>query len=663
VRRRPLALAALAVLLAIIVGCYAAPWLAPYRPDATNLFGTLRGPSPAHLLGTDELGRDILSRLMYGGRATLTEAALVVVVTLGLGLPAGLLAGFAGGWTDRVIMYLADIGLALPVIVIILLVLAIFNGNLQVAMVGMGVLLVPPLARIIRSAALAVRAEPYVDAARVSGVRPARIIIRHVLPRVRGTILTQASIVAALALLFTTGLAYLGFGPAAPSPSWGSMTAEADQVLAHSPWLLVASGGAIGLTVLCLGLVGDALRDITTGAWTGQADPAPGNPRFRRRHPPADAAGAGGAGGGEGAGGDGRTGAEGAGAGAEGAGPEGAEGAGAEGAEALLRVRGLTVTFPRGEREVAVTQGVSLEVRAGETVGLVGESGCGKTSVARAIVGLLRGGGRVAAGRVYFGGRDVTSLAGREARRYRGGQVALITQEPMASLDPSWRVGALVAQAVRCHKPMPKAAAAVRVRELFELVRLPDPDRVARLYPHELSGGMAQRVAIARALAGNPSLLVADEPTTALDVTLQAEILALLRTLQRETGLAVLIVSHDWQVVADSCDRVIVMYAGQVVEQAPAADILGSPRHPYTRLLLAASTSSAPDGAQSLPVIAGTIPAPEDWPPACHFGARCPHATDACHAGPVPLSPVPPVSVAGRLARCVRVGELAGSAP
>jgi peptide/nickel transport system permease protein len=258
---------------------------------------------------------------------------------------------------------------------------------------------------------------------------------------------------------------------------------------------------------------------------------------------------------------------------------------------------------------------------------------------------------------VYFGGRDVTNLSGREARRYRGGQVALITQEPMASLDPTWRVGHLVAQAVRCHADLSAKAARARVRELFELVQLPDPDRVARCYPHELSGGMAQRVAIARALADRPELLIADEPTTALDVTLQAEILALLRSLQRDTGMAVLVVSHDWQVVADMCDRVVVMYAGQVVEQAAAGRLLADPVHPYTRLLLAASPANAPDDAEQLPVIPGSIPSPEDWPPACRFAPRCPHAAGPCQAGPVALTVPEP----DRLVRCVRAGELSGS--
>jgi peptide/nickel transport system permease protein len=612
-RKRPLALIACGVLTLIIVACLAAPLIAPASPNAENLMASLQGPSGAHWLGTDELGRDILTRLLYGGRATLAEAGLVLVITLVIGVPVGLLAGFIGGWTDRVLMYLADIGLALPVIVLVLLVVAIFNGNLQIAMIGLGVLLVPPLSRVIRAAALTVRNELYVDAAHVSGVPPVRIIVRHVLPRIRGTVITQATIIAAIAVLFTTALAFLGFGPTPPNPSWGSMISESGQVLAHSPWLLISSGGITGITILCLGLAGDSLRDITTAPWAGD-DGGTGGTR-----PPVRRAGL-----------------------VEIAPPEGTS---------LLSVRELTVSYPRDGTEVAVTHELSLDVRSGEIVGLVGESGCGKTSVARAVPGLLRG-GRVAAGTIWFDGEDVTRLSGQRARRYRGGEVAFIAQEPLASLDPTCRVGRLVAQAARCHEKLSAAQARERVRELFTMVGLPRPDEVANMYPHELSGGMAQRVAIARALAGRPRLLIADEPTTALDVTLQAEFLGLLRSLQRQTGMAVLIVSHDWQVVERVCDRVVVMYAGQVVEESPAPALLEDAAHPYTRLLLAASPAHALDGARSLPVIGGTIPAPEDWPLTCRFESRCPHAADVCHDGPIPLLAAGP----DHLARCVQVG-------
>jgi peptide/nickel transport system permease protein len=630
--RRPTAVAAFVLILAIIISCAAAPWIAPYHPDVANLSDALSSPSARHWLGTDELGRDILSRLMYGGRPALLDALLVVAVTLGIGVPVGMLAGFAGGWIDRLTMQVADVGLALPTMVIVLVVLSVFQGKLQIAMIVLGILLVPPLVRIMRAAALAVRAELYVDAAKVSGVPTVRIVFRHVLPRVRGTILVQAALVAALSLLFTTGLAFLGFGTSPPNPSWGSMTAEASQTLAQSPWLLIASGGVIGVTVLCLGLLGDAIRDVTVGSWTGSMDVATARSRRRTARVSAGVPTAG-------------VTAVDADADADAPDPE-----------ALLSLRGLTVSFPRDGRDVAVVSGVSLDIRPNETVGLVGESGCGKTSVARSVIGLLRGGGRVAAGRIIFDGHDVTDLRGKEVRKLRGGQIALISQEPMAALDPTCRVGTLLAQAVRCHQRMPASAARQRVLELLRMARLADPERVARSYPHELSGGMAQRVAVARALAGRPRLLIADEPTTALDVTLQAEILALLRSLQQETGMAILIVSHDWGVVADLCDRAVVMYAGQVVEEAPVADLFAASAHPYTRLLLAASPGRAADGAARLPTIPGTVPAPEDWPVACHFGQRCPHATDACAARPIPLEQIG----TGWRSRCIRTAQLTG---
>jgi peptide/nickel transport system permease protein len=625
---RPSAAAALLVLLVIIGCCAAAPWLAPYHPEAANLGDALAGPGARHWLGTDELGRDILSRLLYGGRPALLDSLLVVAVTLTIGVPAGLLAGFLGGWADRLMMQAADIGLALPAMVIVLVVLSVFQGRLIIALICLGILLVPPLVRIVRSAALAVRAELFVDAARVSGVPPLRIVFRHVLPRVRG------SLVAALSLLFTTGLAYLGFGATPPNPSWGSMTAEAAQTLTQSPWLLIASGGVIGVTVLSLGLLGDAIRDAAVGSWTGSGDPRPRAPARgdpARGDPAAD----------------------------PGPAPAGA----------LLSVRGLTIAFPRGAGAVPVVQDVSLDIRAGEAVGLVGESGSGKTSVARSLIGLLRGGAQVTAGRIVFDGADVTAVTGAAARRLRGGQIAFIAQEPIAALDPTCRIGPLLAQAVRCHQRMPAREARQRVLELLRMARLPDPERVARCYPHELSGGMAQRVAVARALAGRPRLLIADEPTASLDVTVQAEIIALLRALQQETGLAILVVSHDWGVVADLCDRAVVMYAGQVVEEAPVGALLGVPghglpghgvpdhgvadhgaaAHPYTRLLLAASPGHAPDGAQRLPVIPGTIPVPGEWPAACHFSPRCPQAAENCTAGPIPLRD----TGAGRRSRCI----------
>ena len=500
----------------IILGCAAAPWLAPYHPEAANLGDALAGPSGAHWLGTDELGRDTLSRLLYGGRPALLDSLLVVGVTLVLGVPTGLLAGFLGGWADRLTMQVTDVGMALPAMVIVLVVLSVFQGKLTIALISLGILLVPPLVRIVRSAALAVRSELFVDAARVSGVPPARIVFRHVLPRLRGTILVQASLVAALALLFTTGLAYLGFGATPPSPSWGSMTAEASQTLQQSPWLLIASGGTIGLTVLCLGLLGDTIRDLTVASWTGEQSavhiPAP---RRAAKYTADQLAEPG----------------------------------------ALLSVRGLTITIQQNARAVPVVQDVSLDIRAGETVGLVGESGSGKTSVARSVLGLLRGGARIESGRIVFDGADVTGLAGagRPAAARRADRVHRPGADGRAGPHLPDRPAAGPGSALPPADHRPRGPAAGARSAPAGPAAGPGtggpvlPARAVRRHGPAGGGGPG---------AGRrPRLLIADEPTAALDVTVQAEIIALLRGLQQQTGLAILVVSHDWGVVADLCDR------------------------------------------------------------------------------------------------------------
>jgi peptide/nickel transport system permease protein len=617
---RPVAAVAIVIFAVIVLAVILAPLVAPYSPNHADLANSLAPPSGAHLLGTDQLGRDTFSRLLYGGRPSLLYTLEAWAVAMAVGLSLGILAGFAGGWVDRSLMQLVDIGLSVPVIVIVLIVISLFTSDFWLAMAALGLLLAPPIVRNVRGPVYAVRHELFVDAARVSGIAPWRIALRHIFPRVRGPILVQATLLAALALLFTTGLGFLGFGVSPPNPSWGNMTAQASQTLGQSPWLLIASGGIVAVCIVCLGLIGDSVRDVSVEPWSGAA-PAP--PRRRRLA-------------------------------AEPAGPPGQDAGTPAASDALLSIRGLTVAFPGRGGDVVVARDVGLEIAPGEAVGLLGESGSGKTTVARSIVRLLRDGGQVAGGSIVFGGRDVLALSGEDLRRFRGGEVSVIAQEPQAALDPACRVGSILREAIRGHQRVSRADARARAIELLRAVRLPDPEHVARLYPHELSGGMAQRVAIARALAGDPRLLIADEPTTALDVTLQAEILSLLRTLQRERGMALLLVSHDLGVIADMCQRTVVMYAGEVVERAAADDLFQRPAHPYSQRLLLSDPSRVSDDNQPLPVIPGAPPAATAWPTGCHFQSRCPFATSACRLGPIPLAEPRP----DHFSRCVRIGEL-----
>jgi peptide/nickel transport system permease protein len=446
---------------------------------------------------------------------------------------------------------------------------------------------------------------------------------RHVLPRLAGPIIVQLSLFAAAAVLVQSALSFLGLStPETQGPSWGNMVGEASDVISQDPWLLVPAGGVLVLTVMALGLLGDAMRDVTAARHLAPLPPrrtqsrrGPGGRRGPRRAPAASQP--------------------------------------LPHPASILSVRGLTVAFAAGGRDIPVIRDVSFDLAPGEALGIVGESGCGKTITTRALLGLLPDGGRVTAGSAMFDGADLAVMPERDFSRIRGNMIALISQEPMSSLDPSFPVGSQLTEVIRRHNPMSRGQARARAVELLAMVNLPEPREALSRHPHELSGGMAQRVSIALALAGNPRLLIADEPTTALDVTLQAEILALLRDLGRRLGTAIILVTHDWGVLADLCDRALVMYAGEVVELASVEDLYRSPRHPYTDGLLAANPHLAAVG-DTLPAIPGAVPPPSAWPAGCHFQPRCRHATDECGTGIIPMAePVP-----GRLTRCLHADKV-----
>jgi oligopeptide/dipeptide ABC transporter ATP-binding protein len=317
----------------------------------------------------------------------------------------------------------------------------------------------------------------------------------------------------------------------------------------------------------------------------------------------------------------------------------------------LLEVDGLGVDLAVAGRWVPVVRGLSFHVERGEVVGLVGESGAGKTLAALALLRLLPPPARAVSGRVRLEGEDVLGLAPARLRRVRGGRIAMIFQEPMTALDPVYTIGQQIAEAVRAHRRVGRAEARREATRLLERVAVPDASRRFDDYPHQLSGGQRQRAMIAMALACGPDLLVADEPTSALDVTVQGQILDLLADLRRELGLAVLLITHDLGVVAASCDRVLVMYAGELVEEGDAGELFAAPAHPYTRALLAAVPRlgrPAPRGR--LPAIPGRVPEPGRLPPGCPFHPRCPQVMAACRQRPPALYPV---GGAGRAARCL----------
>ena len=618
--RRPIAVVCCAYLVLLIGVAVIAPIAMPSvsSQDAGNLFAANQLPSWSHVLGTDTLGRDVLSRLLVGDRVTLVGVAEALVVFLVLGVPFGLLAGYLGGWTDRVVIWLADLTYSLPAVVIIIVVLSVFPSSMLAAMITLGVLAAPDIMRVVRSATLPVREELYVKAAEVSGLSRTYILTRHILPRIAGVVIVQASLLAAVALGVQSGLAFLGLLVEAPAPSWGGMVADGTTVLLLHPWLIVPPGAAIAVTMLALSLLGDAVRDAAVETWSGSVAAKPGSAKRVARAavaetaPPADAD--------------------------------------------LLTVRYLSVSFPGRDGSVRVVEDVSFDVAPGRIVGIVGESGCGKSVTTAAVIGLLPGAGRIDGGSIWFGETDLARATEAELRKVRGRRIGFVSQEPTAGLDPSYRVGSQIAEGIRRHRGLSRPAARAEALELLRDMHFADPVAVAQRYPHELSGGMAQRVAIARALAGEPELLIADEPTTALDVTVQADILDLIRELQLARQMAVLIVTHDWGVVADLCDQVVVMYGGQVVERADVQPIFELPLHPYTEALLASNPHLAPEAA-TLPTIPGTVPTPGSWPAGCRFRARCRYAVAACAELAVPIE----APYQAHETRCIRYDQLVKS--
>jgi peptide/nickel transport system permease protein len=323
-----------------------------------------------------------------------------------------------------------------------------------------------------------------------------------------------------------------------------------------------------------------------------------------------------------------------------------------DGSDALLSVRDLRTHFTVEGRTFRAVDGLDLDIAPGEAVALVGESGSGKTVTAMSVLQLIPDPpGRIVSGTVRLDGEDLVVADARRLRDVRGGRIACVFQDPQTTLNPVLRVGTQIVEMLRAHGDLSRRAARERARELLEAVRIPDPQRRLDEYPHQLSGGMRQRVVIAMALANDPDLLIADEPTTALDVTVQAEILDLLIELRERTGMALLFITHDLGVVAELCDRVVVMYAGRVVEEAPTAALFADPKHPYTRQLIGC-TPTLGAGRRDLATIPGLPPALDDLPPGCAFAPRCDVVEERCHAEQVALNDLG----SGHQARCLRPG-------
>ena len=559
--RRPTAVMALVWLAWVLVMAIFAGGLASHDPLDQELLAIKQGPSAEYWLGTDALGRDVFARLVHGTAPTLLGVREAVLVAGAMGVALGVSAGYFGGRWDRFVQQWVNLLQSMPLILILLAVLAVFGQNMLPAMVTLGILGSAGISRVMRSVTLAVREELYIAAARLCGLGDGYIIVRHVMPRIIGPVIVQLALFSAISVIVQTGICFLGLGVAPPAPTWGGMIFEASSSLNDHPWLLVPSGGVVALTILAFGLLGDSLRDASTEAWSRPATAARGGKRAAQAVSDVPAG-------------------------------------------SLLSLRGLRITA--GDR--TLVDGVAFDLKPGETLGIVGESGSGKTLSSLSLLGLLPPGTQVAAGTAVVDGQTIDLSDQDRLARLRGATIGMIFQEPMSALDPCFTISHQLAEVVQLQHPGTPAEVHARVIGLLESVKIRNPEEVARRYPHQISGGMAQRVGIARALAREPRVLLADEPTTALDVTVQAEILSLLRQLSRERGMAVILVTHDWGVVADLCDRALVMRHGRVLESADVVDLFHRPQHPYTRALLAANPHSAQPG-QPLPTVAEVLAA------------------------------------------------------
>ncbi|WP_102194628.1 dipeptide/oligopeptide/nickel ABC transporter permease/ATP-binding protein [Microbacterium aurantiacum] len=587
--RRPVSLVSLIFLSVIAAIAITGRWIAPYDPNFASLQLVLAKPSAEHLLGADSAGRDVLSRLLAATQITLAAALVAVVTAILIGVISGLIAGYYRGWFDSVASWVTSLVMALPSIVVLLAARAVLGPSVWLAMFIFGIMLAPAYFRLVYAAVSAVRGELYVDAARVSGLSDLRIIGRHILSVVRAPIIIQSAIITGIAIAIQSGLEFLGLGDMSV-PTWGGMLNDGFTNIYKQPLLMLWPSLAIAFTAIALTLLANGMRDALE-----RTTPA----RRRRRRAVTTATGSIAAvttsfslsGGDLDAMEDsaplpvvGDTIVH----------PDDERTARISGSP-ILTVSDLRVAYEQAQGEdIEVVHGVSLQIRKGEVHGLIGESGSGKTQTAFAVLGLLPRGGRVTAGSIDYEGTELADASEQAYAGIRGKRIGYIPQEPMSNLDPSFTIGYQLVEPLRKNLGLSKKDATERALALLDRVGIPDPKRTFEAYPFEVSGGMAQRVLIAGAVSTDPDLIIADEPTTALDVTVQAEVLDLLRDLQRERQMAMLLVTHNFGVVSDLCDRVTVMQQGLFVEQGPVRTILRAPSHPYTQSLLDAILDEGP---------------------------------------------------------------------
>jgi peptide/nickel transport system permease protein len=616
VLRTPVGIAGVVGVGAIVVLAIVAPLLWSGDAARFDLAATSEGASRLHPFGTDALGRDILKRVLVATRMSVTLAVVATMVGAAIGIPLGALPSLVGQRLGRLITGLINLMVAFPVLLVAIFVAAIAGVGARGAVFGIAIAIAPYFARLTQTLASSVIGSDYIAAARTIGVGRIRLLTRHVLPNVAEPLLLTTTLAVGEALLALAGLSFLGLGVQPPDYDWGRMLNEGLGRIYVTPIVAIGPAVAIILGALAFTLFGETLAKV-----------AAGHPTSRWRSS------------------------------SEGLVPAVALDA-ADRTPSLdsdvLAVEDLTVSFPGGSVPV---RGVSISARPGEIVGIVGESGSGKTLTAMAIADLLPPNARMTATRLSICGHDPRTLSDAARRRLLGSSLAIVYQDPMSSLNPALRVGRQLGEVAEVHHGLSRTQAKQRSIARLRSVRIASPEARVRQYPHEFSGGMRQRAVIAMGLMIDPKVMISDEPTTSLDVTVQQQILALLRNVSESTDAAAIFISHDVAVVSQLCKRVVVMYAGRVVEELDVAALVSRPAHPYTAALVAAVPTMESDRERPLATIPGRAPGPYDQSPGCPFAPRCPRATERCRAERPLLEHIAP----GQRAACwhpLTAGEL-----
>ena len=607
----------LVVLILIVMIAVFANILAPHNP--LEIFTARQAPDAQFLFGTDDKGRDVLSRMMYGARYSLIIGLGATAFALVCGSIIGAVAAVARKWVSEVIMRILDVIMSFPGMELAATYVLVFGNSVPSHIFAIGFLYIPQIARIVSANVVSEYNQDYVRAVVVSGARAPWILVKHVIRNCIAPVMVFTIVLVADAIVFEASLSFISAGIPEPTPTWGNILSDArGGVLAGRWWQALFPGLAIMITVLCLNILSEGITDAMAAA---PKAPVKADDAAVRANREADKLVAD---------------------------PTLAYAAQAEMLEQrlselqaiektrtdrfeartdvppILEVKDLCIKFPR-HGDVNVVDHVSFVVRPRQTMGLVGESGCGKSITSLTIMGLLDPKAKVS-GEILYDGQNLLNMDQKQMNALRGREIAMIYQDALSSLNPSMLIKAQM-------KQLTKRGGTRTAEELLELVGL-DPKRTLDSYPHELSGGQRQRVLIAMALTRDPKLIIADEPTTALDVTVQKQVIDLLNKLQKELGFAMVFVSHDLALVAEVANSITVMYAGQVVEQGPVSDILCHPVHEYTRGLLG-SVLSIEAGGTRLHQVPGSVPSPKDFPEGDRFTPRSSHPDKVSQLRPV----------------------------